>query len=180
MPFIAKHLAENFVICFIIVNYLGYDLEKAVEIIKKYTPKMGRGKILDVKIKNKPIKIIADYYNSSPTSLKSAIEYLSLMNGSKYAIIGDMTELGKDSQKLHCSIAYYLNKTNIKKVFLIGQIIKNISNLIDQSIECFCYDNIEKFDISDHFFDYNSYILLKASRSLHFEKILNQGVINVL
>ena len=39
----------------------------------------------------------------------------------KYLILGDMLELGKFSKKLHQKVSKIINKTSIKKVYVIVQ-----------------------------------------------------------
>lgn len=45
------------------------------------------------------ITVIDDCYNANPMSMKASINVLSQANGRKVAILGDMFELGENSQK---------------------------------------------------------------------------------
>ncbi|MEJ7226131.1 glutamate ligase domain-containing protein, partial [Staphylococcus caprae] len=44
------------------------------------------------------VTVINDAYNASPTSMKAAIDTLSNMNGRKIIVLGDVLELGDNSQ----------------------------------------------------------------------------------
>ena len=87
----------------------------------------GRGDISKIKLKDKKIFLVDETYNSNPLSLKSAIENFDLIkvkNSEKYVILGDMLELGKHAVKQHKFISKILNKSKIKKIYVIGKYIK--------------------------------------------------------
>ena len=68
-------------------------------------------------------------------SVKSAIQnYDCIKNnlGKKILILGDMLELGKFSKKLHKKMSKIINKTSIKKVYVIGKDIKETFYAIDR------------------------------------------------
>ncbi|MBR5761811.1 MAG: UDP-N-acetylmuramoyl-tripeptide--D-alanyl-D-alanine ligase, partial [Lachnospiraceae bacterium] len=48
--------------------------------------------------------IIDDCYNASPASMMAALDMLKLANGRKVAILGDMFELGPDSDNMHAAV----------------------------------------------------------------------------
>ena len=92
IPFIPRHFAENYTGVLLIVDILGQDIEIAANHLANISPTEGRGRIIDIQNS----RIICDYYNASPQSMKAALEYLKqVIAENKTAIIGDMLELGK-------------------------------------------------------------------------------------
>ena len=63
------------------------------------------------------IDIIDDSYNSNPTSMSSAIDYLSGSQKYKILMIGDMGELGELTEQYHDQIVKKL-KNRILILFL--------------------------------------------------------------
>lgn len=75
--------------------------------------------------------IINDTYNSSPAALKAAIEILlELKDGGHKSgvVIGDMLELGSDSERYHLEAMPYLEKLNPEFIITYGPISKCISD----------------------------------------------------
>ena len=51
--------------------------------------------------------LVDDTYNASPVSMSAALEFLAetrVRNGNRYAVLGDMLELGPDEERLHREI----------------------------------------------------------------------------
>jgi len=73
------------------------------------------------------IHIIDDSYNSNPLSLRKALEFLSQVefSGFKIAVLGDMLELGKDSDGLHFQAGEYARNLNIHKFLCYGPHMEN-------------------------------------------------------
>ena len=75
--------------------------------------------------------LIDESYNANPLSMKYAIKNLdSLKNnsGSKILILGDMLELGGSSRKYHRQLSREINKSDIDKVYVFGNYIKETFN----------------------------------------------------
>ena len=147
----------------------------AIDQLSKIVIGMGRGKIIDIDFNGKFFKIISDYYNANPESIKAALNYLqSLPHPNKVAILGDMLELGENSTTLHAELVPYIKDTGIKKLFLIGPKMSSITKLIGKSaIKIKLYSNVDESVIDiENLLDDDELILIKASRSIGFDKIV--------
>lgn len=175
LPLIAQHQALNLTICLLTAEILGCDSMIAIWQFEKIKIEIGRGKIIEIVKGNKKFKIISDYYNANPESMKASLVYLeSITHSNKTAVLGDMLELGADTLALHASIVPYIKTCGIKKLFLIGPNMATIANWIDQkAIEVKIYDNAEQSinDIENSVTD-DELILIKASKSMNLDKIV--------
>ena len=136
--------------------------------IENYSPNNNRSQL----IKTSKNTVIADCYNANPTStLQSLISLKSMKDINKIAILGDMLELGDQSEKEHQLIVNYLEENEIK-AFLVGD----------------CYlktkTNFSKFNTTENLSNYlkkkkiyNHIILLKGSRGIQLEKVINQNIL---
>lgn len=134
--------------------------------IENYTPSNSRSQLIE-KDSN---KIILDAYNANPTSMKLAIENFAKKNsGNKILMLGAMAELGNQSLQEHQGIIDLIKKYSWKKVVLVGGDFLNLSHpflSFENSLLAKEWFSKQQFQ--------NSYILVKGSRSMQMEKILDQ------
>ena len=155
-------------------------------IVKFYIPH-GRGDISKISIYGKSIKLIDESYNANPLSMKSAINNFSRYKkegSKKILILGDMLELGNDSKKFHRLLSNEINKTDISKVYVYGNDIKETyKNLKIQKkgeiIERLDYmKRIFKKDINN-----NDVVMIKGSNAtglFNISQNLKKGKINAI
>jgi len=126
-------------------------------------------------------KIINDSYNANPDSMKGFIKNVLELYEKPVLILGNMGELGDDSEKYHYEIGQYINSLNKRDVIVltVGDLALQISNALSSEIITQNFKNIS--DLSCYILaniDKSYTIFLKASRSEKFEdiiKILEEG-----
>ena len=104
------------------INF-GVDRKQICAALENYVPSNNRSQ-MTVTEKN---HLIVDAYNANPSSMMAALENFKLMQAdNKMAILGAMRELGDVSQEEHQRIVDYLQTTDIKTVWLVGEEFENI------------------------------------------------------
>ncbi len=113
-------------------------------------------------------KIILDAYNANPASMKLAIENFAKMNvPNKVLILGGMAELGKESKSEHQLIIGLISNYQWKEVALVGGDFMKINHPYQRF-----NDAIEARKWMQHQNYNNTSLLIKGSRSMQMEKIL--------
>ena len=119
------------------------------------------------------INIINDCYNANPDSVKAAIKtFLGLYEGKKILVLGDMGELGEDEVKYHVEIGEFLNNFDFDGLLTCGNLAFNIN-----PNKRGCVHFQDKKSIAQYIyrkFKDGAYVLLKASRSMKFEEIIEE------
>ena len=118
-------------------------------------------------IKRESTEIILDAYNANPTSMKAALKNLSTQKTNKIAILGDMFELGEESNKEHLSILNYAKSLKINKIYTVGNYFYEVNN------GKLSYKSFQ--DLKEYFKDKtftNDTILIKGSRGMQLERLL--------
>ena len=148
-------------------EYFNVSSELIKKGIKSYNPKNKRSQI----IKTSTNKIFLDAYNANPSSMEAALIHFSNSNEkNKIIVIGDMFELGKDKIKYHQKIINLCKKIDCRKVFIVGKIFSKTN---------FPKEFISKLNVNELIDDLkslsvkNSCILVKGSRGIELEKIVN-------
>ena len=149
-------------------NYFKVPDSLIKEAIEAYTPENNRSQIIN----RNSNKIILDAYNANPTSMKAALDNLAQLKDSKnVAILGDMFELGENAKKEHQTIAEYALSLNIDGVYLVGF---NFYNSQIDSKQITYFKSFEDLNTSINLNDFqNSTILIKGSRGMALERLLN-------
>ncbi len=152
----------------------GYTLNLTPEEIKagiEGLPMMkGRNNI----ISTDKLVILDDCYNANPVSMKAAMNVLNLGIGRKVAILGDMGELGENSSEMHYDTGAYAAEHNIDVVCAVG----NTSKALAEAAKAAC--EVHWFETTDECLNHvaeiikdGDNVLVKASHSMHFEKIVD-------
>ena len=104
------------------INF-GVERKKICEALEKYVPSNNRSQ-MTVTAKN---HLVVDAYNANPSSMQAALENFSLMQADhKMAILGQMGELGADSDKEHRQLVSYLEAAGFDEVWLVGDNFRDI------------------------------------------------------
>ncbi len=153
--------------CSYALNIPSNIIKKGIESIKPYP---GRLEIINSK---SGLTIINDSYNANPSSMKEAIDVLSSTEGKKILIIGDMAELGNDSNKYHQELGDYIKKASIDFTLALGRHTKITMQQLDKNAFWFdTKDNLLKKLLE--IIDSKSIILVKGSRFMEMEKIVSK------
>jgi UDP-N-acetylmuramoyl-tripeptide--D-alanyl-D-alanine ligase len=99
-------------------RYFDIPAESINHAIASYKPSNNRSQLTVTPYNS----LIIDAYNANPDSMKAALDNFASMPASpKAVILGDMKELGSDSQRLHIEIAGEVEAARFDKVFLCGE-----------------------------------------------------------
>lgn len=132
--------------------------------IETYQPSNSRSQLIE---KNGN-KIILDAYNANPSSMKVAIENFARMKtDNKILLLGGMAELGESSMQEHEDLIALINQYQWKEVILVGgDFLKTTNNFkkFANSEEARQWLNEQRYE--------NSYLLIKGSRSMKMEKVI--------
>ena len=144
-------------------------LEKIVHGLESLEPVPGR---LQMKPAINNSRIIDDTYNANPTSLHAAINVLHDFSGKRFLALGDMGELGDDSDELHVDAGIYAKERGVDSLYSFGKLAAKAAKEFGGN--GFCYDKHE--DMIDALRDDLSQdvtLLVKGSRSMHMENVVN-------
>lgn len=123
--------------------------------------------------------IINDSYNANPESMNAALDSMALFaqerGGASWAFLGQMHELGAQSNALHASVATHAHELGIDHLVSIGTraFAEGIPAQSSTTLH-YCEDITQALSLVSHFAP-GDVVLVKASRSEHFET-LSQGI----
>ncbi len=154
----------NVLVAVTVGRYFEVSEERTKNAIEGYTPSNSRSQLLDWNNNH----VILDAYNANPSSMKLAIEnFAHLHADNKILLLGGMAELGKESMQEHQLIVDLISKYKWDDVALVGGDFQKISHPYKK------FNNasdagkwLKNLELK------NAYLLVKGSRSMQMEKVL--------
>ena len=166
---------ENISIILGLVETLELKVKKLENKVVNLQPIEGRGKMYNLKISNIQITLIDESYNSNPSSLKLSIDNLKKYKNKHnkiICIIGDMLELGKESNEMHRGIVKHIKKVKPNIVYTVGKFSELIKkNLPKKFNPSHFYDYKDVFSVLMEVISDGDVVMIKGSNSSNVNKI---------
>ena len=138
------------------------EIKKAIE---GYLPTNSRSQF----IQKGSNKIILDAYNANPSSMKAAIENFAKAEGNKKILaLGAMAELGTESKKEHEELIRTIDSYPWEDVVLVGGDFVTANHTyrkFNSAVDAGAWFQKKHPE--------NAFILIKGSRSMQMEKLLD-------
>ena len=175
IPFIDNASIEDSINCLAAALYLGISPETIAGRMAQLEPIAMR---LEVKEGKRGCMIINDSYNSDTASLDIALDFMErrckTMPGLKRTLIlADIKQSGESAVSLYRNVIECLEEHRIKKFIGIGQdITSQAEQFVATGMECHFFADTEELLASPIVKKLqNECVLVKGSRSFHFEDV---------
>lgn len=169
MPMLGQHNVANVLPCAFVAYHSGCSLTEIADQLLSLKISAMRFEIL-----NGPqgSLFINDAYNASPVSMKKALEtFIHLYPArKKIAVLGDMFELGSQSEQFHADIGQYALEKELT-VITHGQHAEHISVHAKGK---HAHTEEEAIKLLQPYLNSDYVLLFKASRGMHFDKLIEK------
>lgn len=167
---LGSHNAQNALAAITLALACGLTLKEACQGMNGFSGVAGRQQS---KRGPRDSLIIDDSYNANPDSLAAAVDVLCSLPGSPWLALGDMAELGAESQALHDQAARNAKDKGVLKFFALGDKACHASHVFGENGFCFTDHETMATKIRSRLnADVN--LLVKGSRSAHMEKLVEE------
>lgn len=154
---------ENILAAIAIGLEFGMDPATISKGISSYIPKNNRSQIT----KTERNTIVADFYNANASSMSAALDNMQVLTADrKVVILGDMFELGDESLDEHKTLIAKAKSLDFERLIFVGNEFYKHKDETSEFYQTTDEAKLAVKSISD------SFILLKASRGMAFEKLL--------
>lgn len=174
IPLPGEHMVYNALAAAAVGETLGLSMEEIAAGIAAVKPTAGRSNLIkcDDKV------IIDDCYNANPVSMCAALDLLSQADTRKVAILGDMFELGENTEKLHGDVGRYAAEIQIDVIICIGEISGNMAmeaKAVGGGSQVHYYQLKEPLlQELEHIIKPGDTVLVKASHGMGFTEIVEK------
>lgn len=115
-------------------------------------------------------RIIDDTYNANPGSVRAALDVLANCPGNKIFVMGNMGELGENTEHLHADIGQYAREKGIAKLLAVGSLTPHMVKAFGIGATWYATKADLLQDLTA-LLNAQTTILIKGSRSARMEEI---------
>ncbi len=166
------HNVHNILTGIAVGTFMGLEVSDILKGIENYKPGALRSEI----VKRGRCTFYLDTYNANPTSMKRALDFFSTIDSDqKVVILGDMKEMGTQSESAHREILYKAARLfGESQIILVGpefekalQRSKTLSDVVSLATASDATTYLKEKELDE------AAVLVKGSRSMKLEEILD-------
>jgi UDP-N-acetylmuramoyl-tripeptide--D-alanyl-D-alanine ligase len=179
LPFAGRHQAMNLLGALAVAHRgLGLDLASLPAQLEGLTLPGGRSKKLEFLLsedKSESLVFLDETYNAGPEATKAVLDVLAQTPGKRHiAVLGQMKELGEQSQDYHQQVGAYVKALDLDRLFILecgadGEAIQKGATGIESSIHT---DHQSLANALQGYLEPGDRVLFKASRGVRLEVVL--------
>ena len=119
LPVFGRHQARNALCALAVADIVGVDVRRAARALGKASLSRMR---MEISQPHPLLTVVNDAYNAAPASVYAAFEVLrDLPVDYRIVVLGDMLELGEESERLHREVGQALRKFGVDAVLAVGE-----------------------------------------------------------
>lgn len=171
-----RHNVYNALAAAAVALTLAVPLEKVAEGLARADMSAMR---METFVSAAGVTVVNDAYNANPTSMSAAIDALAHIEtfGRRIAVLGDMAELGSLSELAHFRLGEQVAHRSIDVLVTVGDRARRIADGakaagMDPDSVRPCATTDEAVEVLDDMLDEGDTVLVKASRSMGLEAVV--------
>ena len=170
VPGYGSHLVSAALAAATVGLELGLTGDEIASGIANYRTVGNRARVIEAG----EITIVADCYNANPTSVRAAIDSLVRMDGRRVCVLGDMLELGGQTEQMHRDCGAYAARSGVELIVGCGALGRFIADgARDAGGNALAFaDRDALIAALPEIVRPGDRVLVKASHSMAFEKIV--------
>lgn len=182
-PLLGKHNIENALGAIEVARLFEMDQRVVADTLEAIEPVPMRLQVIEMGVKESPdrgVTVINDSYNSNPDSLFPALEIVRTYRPRhaikrRVAILGDMLELGEQSQAIHARLVNHPEGYELDLFIAIGRIFRSVHNdsVSERALVRFFPDWFDALpEKIAELLQPNDIVLIKGSRGMQLERLI--------
>ena len=178
LPVPGRHMVANATAALAVAHIAGVEPEVALRALASFGAQAGRGQRSLLGPKEKPLLLIDESYNANTASMGAALEVFAAQaapEGRKVVILGDMLELGTQSEALHASLKPAVLASGAERIFLVGSGMGALAAALGPDrVAAHTQTSAEMAEIVLNDLAYGDAVMVKGSNGVGLTKIVDQ------
>lgn len=168
LPLLGVHNVMNALAASAVAISMGASLDDVQQGLQSLQAAPGR---LEKKQGRHGSLVIDDTYNANPSSLKVGLDVLSANEGKKYLVIGDMGELGPDSEAMHADAGKDARAAGVDCLYATGELARKAADAFGEG-GIYFEKQADLISTVRPLMDKDAVILVKGSRRMQMERVV--------
>ena len=178
LPVPGRHMVANATAALAVAHIAGVEPEVALRALASFGAQAGRGQRSLLGPREKPLLLIDESYNANTASMGAALEVFAAQaapEGRKVVILGDMLELGTQSEALHASLKSAVLASGAERIFLVGSGMGALAAALGPDrVAAHTQTSAEMAEIVLNDLAYGDAVMVKGSNGVGLTKIVDQ------
>lgn len=146
----------------------GVELDAVRDGLQAFNPVAGR---MQPYALSATCQLIDDTYNANPDSVRAAIDVLASLDQPRILVLGDMAEVGANSDAMHAEVGAYARERGINHLFALGSATRHSVTAFGESGRSF--EDVESL-VHALVQQLPANVLVKGSRSARMERVIHR------
>jgi UDP-N-acetylmuramoyl-tripeptide--D-alanyl-D-alanine ligase len=130
------HWVANAMAVLAAVDAAGGDLEQAGLALAEMGGLAGRGARFKTSVGEGTALVIDESYNANPSSMRATLAVLADTRATRrIAVLGEMRELGEQSDDFHAGLAEPIRQANVEALLLVGEGMAPLAQALEGQVE---------------------------------------------
>ncbi|WP_108461163.1 UDP-N-acetylmuramoyl-tripeptide--D-alanyl-D-alanine ligase [Devosia naphthalenivorans] len=178
LPVPGRHMVANATAALAVAHIAGVEPEVALRALASFGAQAGRGQRSLLGPREKPLLLIDESYNANTASMDAALEVFAAQaapEGRKVVILGDMLELGAQSDALHASLKPAVLASGAERIYLVGSGMGALAAALGPDrVAAHTQTSAEMAEIVLNDLAYGDAVMVKGSNGVGLTKIVDQ------
>jgi UDP-N-acetylmuramoyl-tripeptide--D-alanyl-D-alanine ligase len=172
------HWVANALAIATVLHSLGLELPQALAPLGDLQAVTGRGVFKDIAFASGKLTLIDDTYNANPASMRASFAVLGGCRvsggGRRIAVLGDMLELGSQSDHLHAALAPDLVAAGVDQVFTCGPGMAKLAQALPEQMRAaHAKDSKDLADVLLPRLGDGDTVLVKGSKGSRMDRVVS-------
>ena len=173
-----RHNVWNALAALAVAEHFGLDLAAAVARLNEFQPPAMRYEVRHIR----GVTVVSDCYNANPDSMRAALETFGCTpprgGGRRVAVLGDMLELGPESERLHDGIGAQAARAGLDALWAVGGYARCVADAAEKGGVAGPVVHAPSLeDVTPQILEYlrsGDVLLVKGSRSMRMERLVER------
>ncbi|WP_233859388.1 UDP-N-acetylmuramoyl-tripeptide--D-alanyl-D-alanine ligase [Paraburkholderia sp. HD33-4] len=176
-----RHMAMNATAVLASTAAMGLPTSPVARQLASFKPLPGRGRRVRTVHANGNIEVWDEAYNANPASMRAALQVLAdaapkeVPYASRVLVLGDMLELGEDSQSMHLALEADVRAAHPDRVLLCGKLTHALSRRLHGDINGQWFENVDALLAAlDAWIKDGDVLLVKSSHGIGLTQVVTR------